>query len=317
MNINTFYNETPEDPGTPSPESDVLGVYSGFEDPSLALCGQPVSDIGSALIDLGTLFDPSTPHPMTVVGLVGLRGLALLESDPSDVGDITFFNELCLNVGGSAQVSGMQVVESYPFDFDDDGKLEESEERDYIVVSHRASGVLLLDATDRDDLTLVGWVKLPTGGQAAHVSVDRDRRRLYVSGYGGGVYTVDFDKVPTTQVVDKNQDAIDDRVLETIPLTGNTNAAVFLLPELGVAYAGGLGRGLTSVAVGTPRLTAVTEDRGASGHPGRRQPESPALAHRQPPRSARRAPRPPSEGAPDLPPRSASWPPCPEWPVRP
>jgi RHS repeat-associated protein len=265
VNVDAFYNETPEDPNVPSPESDVLGAYNGFQDPSLALCGQPVSDIGAALIDLGTLFDRATPHPMTVVGLVGLRGLALLESEPANVGHISFFNELCLNLNGSAQVSGMQVVESYPFDTDGDGTLEESEERDYIVVAHRANGLLILDAADRDNLTLVGWVKLPAGGQAAHVSVDRDRRRIYLSGYGGGIYVIDFDKLPTTQAVDKNQDGTDDRVLETITLPGNTNAAVFLLPELGLAYAGGLGRGLTSVAVGTPRLTAVTEDRGEAG----------------------------------------------------
>jgi RHS repeat-associated protein len=265
VDVNAFYRESPGDPDPASLESDVVGMYSGYEDPTLSLCGQPVSDIASTLIGLGTLFDRDEPsHPLTLVGLVGLRGLALFDSDPADVGDVSFFNELCLDLGGSAQVSGLEVVEDYRFDLDGDGTLEEHEERDYILVAHRTQGVLILNATDRDNVVLVGWIRLG-GGQAARVSVDREHRRMYVSGYGGGIYVVDFDRVPTTEIVDLNQDSLDDRLLETITLPGNTNAAVFLLPELGVAYAGGLDRGLTSISVGGPRIKALAANRGAGG----------------------------------------------------
>jgi RHS repeat-associated protein len=259
VDVNAFYRESPGNPDPGSLQSDVIGSYTGAGDPSLSLCGQPVSDIASTLIGLGTLFDRDEPsHPLTLVGLVGLRGLALFDSDPDAVGSLSFFNELCLDLGGSAQVSGLEVVEDYAFDLDADGVLEADETRDYILVAHRTQGVLVLDAEDRDNVVLVGWIRL-AGGQAARVSLDRSNRRLFVSGYGGGIYVVDFDRAPTTEVVDLNQDGVDDRLLETIVLPGNTNVPVHLLPELGIAYAGGLERGLTSLSVDGPRLTALAE----------------------------------------------------------
>lgn len=261
VDVNAFYNE---DTGNPDPAfigSDLLGTYSGGDDPTLALCGQAVADIGAALVGLGTLFDlNNTAHPLTLVGLVGLRGLALFDSKPESLGDISFFHEMCLNLNGSAQVSGLAIAEDYPFDLDKDGTVEPDEYHDYVLVAHRTQGVLIFDAQDRDELVLVGWIQL-SGGQAARISVDRDRRRLYVSGYGGGIYVLDFDRLPSTQPIDLNQDTRDDRLLETISLGGNTNAPVFLMPELGLAYAGGLDRGVTSIAVGGPRLTTIAEER--------------------------------------------------------
>ncbi|HYP22304.1 MAG TPA: DUF6531 domain-containing protein, partial [Actinomycetota bacterium] len=261
VDVNAFYNEAPEEP-TNTPESDVLGIYTGYGDPTLSLCGAPVSDIASTL-DLGTLFDasPGYPHPITVVALIGFRGLALLHSPIDNVGSLRFFNESCLNVDGSAQVSGLDVVEDYPIDFDEDGELEESEERDYVLVSHRGKGLFIFDATDREELVPVGRVTLP--GQAAHVGFDRERRKIYVSAHGAGIFVVDFDELPGREsMIDINGDGTDDRVLETIPLpNANNNSPVFLVPELGVAYAGGLNRGLTSIEVGTPLLATVAEER--------------------------------------------------------
>ncbi|HSL81388.1 MAG TPA: DUF6531 domain-containing protein, partial [Thermoanaerobaculia bacterium] len=293
VDLTAFYNETPEDPNTPSPESDVLGIYTGYQDPSLRLCNEPVSDLGSAILDLGTLFDgtPGHPHPLTLVGLVGFRGLALLESDPADVGEVSFFNEACLEIEGSARVAGLEVLEDYRFDLDGDGRLEEEEERDYLLVAHLTKGVLILDATDRDRLELVGRIKLP--GQAAHLGVDRANRRLYVAASGAGIFVLDLDSKPTTVFQDANQDGLDDRVLETIPLDGGTNAPVFLVPELGIAYAGGVDRGLTSITVGEPRLVAVTEAAGAEG--GLRE------VTRLAPHGVPTAPESSAEGAADLP----------------
>jgi hypothetical protein len=252
VDVDAFYGETPEDPQNPSLESDVLGIYTGNQDPNLRLCNPPVSDIGAALVDLGTLFDPLDPHPISLVGLVGFRGLALFESDPADVGDVSFYNEMCLQIGGQAQVAGMTVVEDYPFDFDADGRITEDEVRDFLVVTHRTAGLLILDATDRDALEVVGWVRLP--GQGGHVSLYREGRLLYVSGLGGGLYVVDFDRPPTFELVDADGDGLDDRLVEVIPLEGNTNSPALVVPELGVVYAGGLDRGLTSVIVSAPRL---------------------------------------------------------------
>ena len=68
------------------------------------------------------------------------------------------------------------------------------------------AGVLILDATHRDELELVGWVRLP--GQSGEVTVDRDRRLLYVSGLGGGIYVIDFDEPPSTAMLDASTTAI-------------------------------------------------------------------------------------------------------------
>ncbi|HEY6322118.1 MAG TPA: DUF6531 domain-containing protein, partial [Thermoanaerobaculia bacterium] len=68
---------------------------------------------------------------------------------------------------------------------------------------------------------------------------------------------MDFNRPPSIGLLDANHDGIDDRVLETIKLPGNTDAPVFLEPGLGLAFAGGLQRGVTGVAVGGPQLAAT------------------------------------------------------------
>jgi RHS repeat-associated protein len=207
---------------------------------------------------LGTLFDAADPHPLTLVGLVGFRGVGLFESDPADVGDVSFYNEACLDISGSARVSGMAVAENYPFDINGNGVFEAEEHRDFLVVTHLAAGVLILDATNRDALTPVGWVRLP--GQSGEVAVDPNRRLLYVSGLGGGLYVIDFDEIPSLAPHDANSDGLDDRLLETIPLAGNTNSATLVAPELGIAFAGGLDRGLTAIGIGAPWLVVLGPD---------------------------------------------------------
>ena len=262
VDVDAFYGETPEVWDSPDALSDVIGTYTGFGDRDLKLCDEPVSDISTSLVDLGTLFG-NPAHPLTLVGLVAFRGLAFFESDPADVGSISFFNGTCAVIDHAGSVFGLDVAEDYPFDLDGDGHFSSDEYRDYVIVAHRQKGVLIYDVTNRDHVTLAGRIPIP--GQAERVSVDADRRRLYVSGAGGGIYVVDFDAPPAIQPVDANQDLVDDRVIEIVSLPGNTNSQVFLFPELGLAYAGGLDRGLTSLAVGEPKLAVVVDGSSAAG----------------------------------------------------
>ncbi|HKI05513.1 MAG TPA: Ig-like domain-containing protein [Thermoanaerobaculia bacterium] len=252
VDVDAFYHED----RAPSPiASDVVGIYNGFNDPELVLCGQHEADLSTAMLDLDTLFDTGSLHPMSILGLVGNKGLVVLESQPAAAGQVSFVNEACADAESSRAVTGLEVLQGYRFDLDGDGKLESSEERDYALVSHRAAGVLIFDVTDRDEIVLAGKIKLP--GNAAHLSVDREHRRVFVAGFAGGLYVVDLDRKPRLDFLDVNKDNIDDRVLETVTLLGNTNAAPLLIPELGIALAGGLQHGVTSLNVGEPLVQAL------------------------------------------------------------
>jgi RHS repeat-associated protein len=236
-------------------QSHVIGIYSGAGDPALNLCGFPVSDISTALLDVGSLLDTDNDFPFTVAGLVAFKGFALINSDVNNPGELSFINHGCAEVDGDGAVSGFEVVQDYPFDFDGDGAFSAQEVGDYVIVAHHTAGVLVYAITDRTGVVPLGQVKVP--GNAAAVHLDRVGRRLYVSGYTDGVYVIDFDLPPFFDVLDDDGDGVDDRVIETILLGGNTNAGLLLVPELGLGFAGGLGRGLTSMAVGEPKLVAV------------------------------------------------------------
>ncbi|HEX4965393.1 MAG TPA: Ig-like domain-containing protein [Thermoanaerobaculia bacterium] len=251
VDVNAFYNESNN-----RVLSDVTSIYNGFQDPKLRLCGEAVADLSSAVSDFAPMFDPNNLNPLTLVGLVGFRGPVLLSSDPT--GHVSFLNETCADVAGSRNVSGLLVLQNYAFDLNGDGQLTDDERRDYILVSHQQEGVLIYNATDRQNLFLVGRIRVP--GTASRLGVDRDSHRLFVAGLSSGFYVVDLSRKPSVDLIDVNGDGIDDRVLETVPLTGNTNVAVNLVPELGLAYVGGANRGLTSVAVGHPDIEILTRD---------------------------------------------------------
>jgi len=185
VDVNAFYNE---DPASDPNQSDMLGVYTGYQDPTLDLCDAGGSDIGGATLDVGVLLEELPPHQIAVVGLIGLRGLIFLDSPVDDVGDLSLYGDLCLTIDGSRNVQGLEVLEDYIFDLDEDGRLEEHEARDYLLVAHRTRGVLILDATNRDYVHLVSRIELPGG--AAHLGVDREARRVYAAGAGAGVYVV-------------------------------------------------------------------------------------------------------------------------------
>ncbi|MGB5882044.1 MAG: DUF6531 domain-containing protein, partial [Thermoanaerobaculia bacterium] len=253
VDVNAFYNEA----GTPPILSDVVGIYNGYGD-ALQLCNQTVSDIGGALLDLETVLDlEDEQHPLTVAGLVGFRGLLLLESELTQPDRLSFLNEQCAELDGSRNVSGLEVVQDYHF-----ANVEKPS--DYALLAHRAGAVLVFDIGDRENIRTVGIIRLP--GAAAHLSIDRERRLLYVSAYDR-LYLVDFDLPPTTELLDANEDGVDDRVLETIELGGSTNSPILLAPELGLAFAAGLESGLTSLATGGPGLVAVTKSTAGSVRP--------------------------------------------------
>ena len=263
VDVNAFF-EQPEPTGPRS--RDLLGVYSGFQDPRLSLCGEGVTDLGSALIDLDGLFDAANSHPLTVVGAVGNRGLAILESNPSEPGVVSFLSQQCADVQGSRAVAGIEVLADYGFDLDGDGFIAPIERHDYVLLAHRVAGVLVYDVTDRAMPQLKGRIRI---GSASAITVDRAGRRLFVSVGGSGLAIVDFDRLPNLDPLDRNGDGRDDRVLETIALGegSNNNVPVLVAPELGLAFAGGLDRGVTSIAIGNPLLYAVDAEADGSASP--------------------------------------------------
>jgi RHS repeat-associated protein len=265
VDLNVVYNHPPVGPGD---NSGLMGWYDGLDDPKLQLCGAPVGGIGETVNGVATLFDAGNPHPLVVATLLGNNGVLLLEAPMSFPSGLTYLSDICTDFQDDRQITGMVVVQRYVFDYSAEGGAGSNQPRDYIVASHRLAGVLIYDVTDRAQPRLVGQIPMP--GEAAHLGVDTEKRLLYVAGYGGGVYVVDFNRAPAIGLLDKNHDGIDDRVLESIKLPGNTDAPVFLVPDLGLAYAGGLSRGVTSIAVGGPRLTALannldTPDGGQAG----------------------------------------------------
>ncbi len=277
--VNGFWHSDNEPGGAYA--STVLGYYTGWdgenETASLSLCDQPVSDLGAALLDIEPMFDPrgvnaeggdrAHPHPLSIAGLVGFRGVVVLESDPNDVGEITSLGDLCADVAGSRQVAAFEVLVDYPRDDDRNGFLDAKErELDTVLVAHRRAGLLVFDLTERRDGYMVARVPLPAGAFASNLGVDRVRGLVYVTGLDGKIYVVDpFGRAGATpaariELIDSDRNGLDDRIVETIELgAGVRNAPVLLAPELGLAWAGGLDSGLTAVAVGSPRLTAVAQ----------------------------------------------------------
>lgn len=256
VDIDSFYNETHDSPGSWI-ASDIIGTYTGVGDSDLVLCNQPVSDISSAMLDIGLLRDEKEdpPHPLSVVALIGFRGLALFDSPLGDPAELSFFNEACLNQQ-SPHVSAIEIAENYPFDLNHNGKFEPGEYRDYILVAHRVRGIFLIDAENREELAVIEEMRLP--GALSELTLDRERRLLFVAGSEAGLHVLDFDRAPLAEP-DADHDGKSDRLIETLALEGNTNSPTLVVPELGIAFAGGLGRGLTGISFAGPHLAAVGE----------------------------------------------------------
>lgn len=156
--------------------------------------------------------DLSCVWPLAVPTAVSQKGLVMVGSNPADVGDMRALGDTCVEFQDSRLITGLDVAPRYAFDFDGDGALEASEEKDYVVVSHSVAGIIVYDVTNRTQFQLVGRVKLPAG--ARNVRVDALKRRLYVAGAAAGVYVVDFDSVPSLTPIDSDQDGTDGRGVE-------------------------------------------------------------------------------------------------------
>ncbi|HEV7509645.1 MAG TPA: Ig-like domain-containing protein [Thermoanaerobaculia bacterium] len=268
VDVDAFYNEERQS-SLVNIQSDVRGVYSGENDPALRICDGPVADLSAALLDFDSLFqqaDPDAPdaiplHPISLFALLGFRGFVVLESNASNPAQISYLNDECAQINGDANVSAMKLLPAYRFDFNDNGRLDDEKDHDYALVAHRKAGILIYDVTNREDIHLVGQIRLP--GQAANLGIDRENRRLFVAASGGGLYLVDLNAAPSTELVDKNSDGQDDRILETIKIDGNSNSVISFLPELGLAFSGGAkvgaqGGGVTAVAFSRPTVRTVT-----------------------------------------------------------
>lgn len=232
------------------------------------LSGQPCGSLPRtdefSPLDLAVLIDdaPGAPQPWMLPAADFLWGLDLLRIDPTTGRDLSRIAGVCGvkrdGMGGSVadpRIGDLALLTDYPFDFDGDGRFEDDEYRDYILLVHLEGQVLIVDATDRAAPSLVGQIDLP--GSLIGLSVDRERRRLFVTAGTEGVHVVDFDALPT-EVLDTDGDGQDDRLLESIDFAGDPMKTLpFFIPELGLIYTGGLTQGVASAAIAEPRVRFV------------------------------------------------------------
>lgn len=237
--------------------SAITGVYD--REPGFSLCGQFAGDgdFGPLSVDVAALSDNTNEVPLAVFGLLSQRGFLVAQDDLNQTGHLDRIAQVCSDVEASTTVTGLEAVPGYRFDFDGDGELEPSEERDYLLVTHAAAGVLVYDVERRHQPTLVGRLRLD--GQAHNLSVDRGRRRLLVGGGSAGLFVLDFDRVPSLDLLDANADGIDDRVIDHLVLTGTTNAAPLIVPGQAIAYVGGEERPVTGVSYAPPEILAYEQ----------------------------------------------------------
>ncbi len=256
VDVNAFYHG----PNDPSPgTSRVVGIYSGIGDSSLELCNESVPDLASALIGLDLLVEATASPPIDVAALVSFRGIAEIESPPSAVGNLSFLTDACAEVEGSRAVRALAAEVDFPWDTNGDGHLDDNErERDYAFVTHATGGLLAFDLTLRSEPQLVARIRLPL--VALGVAIDRQRMRAYVSGASGGLAIVDLATLATTTFVDADENGVDDRVLEVVPIPAvQPGSPAVVEPDLSLVFVGGDG-GAASIAVGAPKLILVTGD---------------------------------------------------------
>ncbi|MEO8275872.1 MAG: hypothetical protein ABI639_06600 [Thermoanaerobaculia bacterium] len=253
VDIDAFYHS----PNEPSPvASAVIGIYSGSGDPALSLCNEPSADLANALVGIDALVEAASSPPIDLVGVVAFRGLAEIESPPSNPGSLTFLADACAEIAGSRTAWDVATEVDFPWDMNGDGRIDAVEkERDVAVVAHATAGLLVYDLTVRNEPVLRSRVSLPLAAVA--VSVNRNLMRAYVSGASGGVAIVDLSAVATTALVDADGNGVDDRVLEVIPVQGIASRAPTVVePDLGIAFISGDG-GVASVGIGLPSLRIV------------------------------------------------------------
>ncbi|MEO8195271.1 MAG: RHS repeat-associated core domain-containing protein [Thermoanaerobaculia bacterium] len=256
VDVNAFYHG-PDDP-TPA-ASRVVGIYSGSGDSSLELCNEAAADLASALIGLDLLVEATASPPIDVAALVSFRGIAEIESPPASVGNLSFLTDACAEVEGSRAVRALAAAVDFPWDTNADGRVDDLErERDYAFVTHATGGLLAFDLTRRSEPQLVARVRLPL--VALGVSIDQTRMRAYVSGASGGLAIVELASLATTTLVDADENGVDDRVLEVVPIPEvQPGSPAVVEPDLGLVFVGGDG-GAAAIAVGAPKIVLIAAD---------------------------------------------------------
>ncbi|MBZ0111129.1 MAG: DUF6531 domain-containing protein, partial [Thermoanaerobaculia bacterium] len=237
--------------------SQVLDYYTGYGEPNLQVCGRPVSDFSGALIDLEVLpgHGPSEP-PFTLVGVLGLNGVITLNVSMEDPTNISFLADQCLTFDEGRGVSSVEVVADHAF-LTSTGQSVVS---DWLIVSHREGGVIVLNAADRSSIQFLSRIRIP--GEAAHSTFDRSSGLLYVGTTAGEVVIVDLTGRFDRGLVDLNDDGRDDRVLEVVEGIQGGNSPLLVVPELGLAYIGGVPAGVgedgtSSLALGSTKMVTI------------------------------------------------------------
>jgi RHS repeat-associated protein len=245
----------------------------------------PVCDPGRPLtdptpVDLEALPGATTAaglQPPVLVTMVQGYGLAIYQIESSDPRELSELSTACGAVDNFALVTGMEVVTGYGFDFDGDGHIRTgpeigpsgatlpSEVRDYAVLSHAKGWLLIFDVTKRSTPFLAGRIKIGKLGhdlQISRLAVDRTSRKIYVGAFGSGLYVADFDAPPRIGSIDADNDQYDDRVIDNIQIGSEEFIDALAFPELGIVWAAGRNRGVSSIAIGGPKLRVVAADGG-------------------------------------------------------
>ncbi|MCP4203906.1 MAG: hypothetical protein GY769_18470 [bacterium] len=256
VDVNAFYNEPDDNPI----KSDLVGFFTG-EGAGINLCDEPINSLGLVL-NVGVLLDQQNPNPLVIPSLIFQKGLEMLQSFPSSPGAMQHLTNRCITLDGTQQVVGLEVLQDFIFDLNDDGMLDENERSDYLVIGHARGGILIYDVHNRAAPFQVAQIRVP--GSVNHIGVDRTNRRIFGAGYGGGLYVVDMNAPLSSELVDVNGDGTDDRILETVDLEGTTKSPMVVDPELGIVYVGGNSRGLTAVSFDKPLLTALARNEDGS-----------------------------------------------------
>ena len=228
-------------------------------------CDPSRVNISSQPIDIEVLYDPESSPQLSVFTLYAGYGFGIQGASPAEPGVLGAVSAACGAVEGRAVLTAMEVVQDYPMDFDGDGQFSSSETSDYAILAHAAGHLLIYDVSLRSNPIPVARIPMGKEGEQIHLaslSVDRRHRRILAAAFGEGLYVIDFSHIGSSSMsrIDSDDDGIDDRVLETIEVTAEEVTEILLMPDYGIAFAGGRQRGLTSLLVGPPRVETVSAD---------------------------------------------------------
>jgi RHS repeat-associated protein len=246
----------------------------GFDLSQAPPCGQSIASIDNTPIEVAVL-KHSSGGGASIVTLVRSYGLAIFTTNQDDPRQLDELSVACGAVGSEVVMTGLDVVAGYPIDLDHDGEIRDRDDigpngeplpkeiRDFAVVTSGQGWVLLFDLTNPAKPNLVGKVKVGRLGgttSATGPMIDPVMRRIYVGGFGGGVYVINFDSILGVDEIDQDHDSYDDRVVETILVGADELVATLAMPDLGVLWAGSRQNRVSGISVAGPNLQIVSAD---------------------------------------------------------